>query len=147
MPKHEKGWLMEEELTHSIIGAFFTVHKTLGFGFVETICSRALQVELEFRGHRVARECPVTVIYRGVEVGRQRLDLVVDDKVILESKATEHLQRDFTRQLYNYLKATEFEVGLFLHFGRSADFYRLILTNEQKTLRDRDPANADHPRG
>ena len=135
MSKHRPGWLLEEELTHSVIGAFFAVHNSLGFGFLESIYTRAMQVELEFRGHRVVREHPVTIVYRGVEIGRHRLDLVVDDKLILESKATEQLQRDFTRQLYNYIAATPFEVGLFLHFGRSADFYRMVMQNKDKETR------------
>jgi GxxExxY protein len=137
MPRHNKGWLKEEELTHSAIGAFYAVHNTLGFGFLESIYARALQVELEYRGHRVVREYPVDIIYRGVDIGRHRLDLVVDDKLVLETKATEQLPRDFARQLYNYLKASQFEVGLFLHFGRSADFYRIVLSNDEKGRRDR----------
>jgi len=136
VPKHSNGWLQEEELTQSIIGAFFTVHNTLGFGFLERVYSRALHVELEYRGHRVVRESPVTVTYRGIEVGRQRLDLIVDDKVIVEVKSSEQLPRDFTRQLYNYLKATRFEVGLFLHFRRSADFYRIVFKNDDKERRN-----------
>jgi len=84
----------------------------------------------------VVRESPVTVTYRGIEVGRQRLDLIVDDKVIVEVKSSEQLPRDFTRQLYNYLKATRFEVGLFLHFRRSADFYRIVFKNDDKERRN-----------
>ena len=136
MPKHPKGWLEEEELTQSIIGAFFAVYITLGFGFLESVYARALQVELEYRGHRVVREYPATVLYRGVEIGRHRLDLVVDDKVVVEVKSSEQLARDFSRQLYNYLKATRFEVGLFLHFRRSADFYRIVFKNEDKDRRE-----------
>jgi len=132
MLKDSKCGLIEEEMTQSAIGAFYAVHNTLGFGFLESIYVRAMQVELEYRGHRVAREVPITIVYRGVEVGRHRLDLVVDDKLVLESKSSEKLQPDFRRQLLNYLKATDFEVGLFLHFGRRADFYRVVLENDEK---------------
>jgi GxxExxY protein len=131
MTQHPQGWLVEEKLTQSAIGAFYTVHKTLGFGFLEKIYMRALQVELEYRGHRVVREYPVTIVYRGVEIGNHRLDMVVDDTLVVEAKAVEHLPRGFTRQLFNYLRATEFEVGLFPHFGRSANFYRIVSRNEQ----------------
>lgn len=65
--------------------------------------------------------------------------LLVDHKLVVESKASERLPRDFARQLYNYLKATPFEVGLFLHFGRRADFYRVVLQNEEKPRRDEAP--------
>ena len=112
------------------------MYNTLGFGFVESVYSRALHLELEYRGHRVAREYPVTVIYRGVEVGRHRLDLVVDDNMVVEVKSTEQLPRDFTRQLYNYLKPTRFDVGLFLHVRRSADSYRIVFFNQDKDRRE-----------
>ena len=133
MTKHSEGWLLEEKLTRSAIGAFFTVHKTLGFGFLEKVYSRAMQVELEYRGHHVVREYPVTIRYRGVDIGHHRVDLLVDNKLVIESKATEQLPRDFTRQLYNYLRATPFEVGLFLHFGRGANFYRIVYRNDENT--------------
>jgi GxxExxY protein len=136
MPRHPAGWLVEEQLTQSAIGAFFAVHKALSFGFLEKVYSRAIQVELEYRGHHVVREYPVTITYRGVEIGDHRLDLLVDNKLVLESKATEQLPRDFTRQLYNYLKVTSFEVGLLLHFGRRADFYRIVYQNNEGVKRE-----------
>ncbi len=122
-------YLIEEELTRSVIGAFFTVHRALGFGFLEHVHAAALERELLHRGHRVDRELNVLVQYAGSDIAHQRLDMVVDDKVVLEVKSTEHLHRDAKRQLYNYLRATKFEVGLLLHFGRSANFYRAISTN------------------
>jgi GxxExxY protein len=108
--------LVEEELTRSVIGAFFTVHRALGFGFLEHVYAAALERELLHRGHRVDRELNVLIEYDGAEIAHQRLDMVVDDKVVLEIKSTEHLHRDETAA-YNYLRATIFQVGLFLHFG------------------------------
>lgn len=123
------GGLIEEELTYSVIGAFFAVHRKLGFGFLEQIFAAALELELTARGHRVAREFEVIIKYDGVPIGRQRLDMVVDDKVIVEIKSPERLHKDAGRQLYNYLRATTLEVGLLLHFGREANFYRLVFDN------------------
>jgi GxxExxY protein len=123
--------LIEEELTRSVIGAFFSVHRALGFGFLEHVVAAALERELLHRGHRVDRELNVLIQYDGAEIAHQRLDMVVDDKVVIEIKSTEHLHRDAKRQLYNYLRATRFEVGLLLHFGRSAKFYRVICTNRE----------------
>jgi GxxExxY protein len=120
--------LIEEALTHSVIGAFFAVHRNLGFGFLEHVHASALEFELLHRGHRVAREFDLTIQYAGVEIAHQRLDMVVDDKVIVEIKSTERLHRDAKRQLYNYLRATRLEIGLLLHFGRVANFYRVICT-------------------
>jgi GxxExxY protein len=120
--------LIEEELTRSVIGAFFSVHRALGFGFLEHVYAAALERELLQRGHRVDRELNVVIRYDGADIAHQRLDMVVDDKLVIEIKSTEHLHRDAKRQLYNYLRATKFEVGLLLHFGRSANFYRVICT-------------------
>jgi GxxExxY protein len=121
--------LIEEDLTRSVIGAFYAVHRALGFGFLEH--AAALERELLHRGHRVDRELNVLVLYAGADIADQRLDMVVDDKVVLEIKSTEHLHRDAKRQLYNYLRATKFEVGLLLHFGRSAKFHRVICTSRE----------------
>lgn len=73
----------------------------------------------------------VLVQYDGADIAHQRLDMVVDGKVVLEIKSTEHLHRDAKRQLYNYLRATRFEIGLLLHFGRSAKFHRVICTKRE----------------
>ena len=120
------GGLIEEALTDSIIGAFFAVHRELGFGFLEQIYARALEIELRERQHDVARQFGAIVRYKGIEIAHQRLDMVVDNKVIVEIKSTEKLHPDATRQLFNYLRATTFQVGLLLHFGRDAKFSRVI---------------------
>jgi GxxExxY protein len=83
--------LIEERLTRSIIGAFFRVYRTLGFGFLEHVYIIALERELRARGHRVAREVSVDVMYKGEELCTQRLDMVVDDKVVVEAKSTYEL--------------------------------------------------------
>jgi GxxExxY protein len=70
-------WLMEERRTHSIIGAFYDVYKALGVGFLENVYVLALERELLARKHRVAREVSVPVLYKGEELCRQRLDMVV----------------------------------------------------------------------
>jgi len=100
--------LIEEELTRSIIGAFFSVHRALGFGFLEHVHAAALERELVHRGHRVNRELTVLLQYAGAAIARQRLDMVIDDKVVVEIKSTEHLHHDAKRQLFNYLRATRF---------------------------------------
>ncbi len=118
--------LLHESLTRSIIGAFFEVYNTLGFGFLEHLYSVAMERELRTRGHEVARELSVMVSYKGEELGRQRLDLVVDGLVVLEIKSSEDLPRGARRQLYNYLHGTRLELGLLLHFGPEARFYRVM---------------------
>jgi GxxExxY protein len=121
--------LLEERLTHSVIGAFYEVYNTLGYGFVEYLYLAALERELAARGHYVAREVTVHVRYKGAELGTQRIDMIVDEKVVVEAKSTEQLHRSASRQVYNYLRATNLEVGLLLHFGPEPNFQRLICRN------------------
>jgi GxxExxY protein len=132
MTIRRRGGLIEEDLTHAVIGGFFAVHRKLGFGFLEQIYASALELELTARGHRVGREVEVIIRYDGVPIGRQRLDMIVDDKVIVEIKSSERLHKDAGRQVYTYLRATSLEVGLLLHFGREANFYRLVFENARK---------------
>jgi GxxExxY protein len=123
--------LIHEELTHSVIGAFFEVYHTLGFGFLEHVYSASLTRELRDRGHDVAREVSVPVWYKDDEVARQRLDMVVDHVLVLEIKSTRLLHEGAARQVENYLRATNLEVGLLLHFGPRPQFYRAVCSNSE----------------
>ncbi len=125
--------LIHEGLTRSVIGAFFEVSRTLGFGFLEHVYVASLTRELHDRGHEVGREVSVPVLYKGEEVARQRLDMIIDGKVVVEIKSTRILHEGSVRQVANYLRATNLELGLLLHFGPRPRFYRVICTNS--TLR------------
>ena len=118
--------LIEERLTHSVIGAFYDVYNTLGFGFLEQVYMSALERELRDRSHAVGRDVYVPVLYKGAELARQRIDMIVDDRVLVEAKSTQELHKSAKRQVYNYLRATRLEVGLLLHFGPEPCFYRLV---------------------
>jgi GxxExxY protein len=124
--------LIERELTRSVIGAFYTVYNALGFGFLERLYASALERELRVRGHWVGREVAVNVRYEGDVLGQQRLDMVVDGKLVVEVKSTELLHPSARRQLLNYLRSTSLEVGLLLHFGPQPKFVRVIHTADRK---------------
>jgi GxxExxY protein len=124
--------LIEERLTRSVIGAFFDVYNTLGYGFLEHLYAVALERELLARGHEISRELSVRVHYKDIELGMQRLDLVVDRKLIVELKSTQDLHKSAVRQLYNYLKATNLEVGLLLHFGPEPKFFRVVCIHDTR---------------
>ena len=130
MPRSD---FLHERLTYSVIGAFFEVYNTLGFGFLEHLYVVAMERELVARGHRVAREFSVPVSYKGEELGRQRLDMIVDETLVVETKASYDLHKAAARQVYNYLRATKLEVGLLLHFGPEPAFYRLTCLNSSTT--------------
>jgi GxxExxY protein len=132
--------LIEGARTRSVIGAFFEVYNTLGFGFLEHLYVMAMERELLSRGHRVARQVGVCIMYKGEELGTHRLDMIVDGKLVVETKSTYELHRAAQRQVYNYLKATGLEVGLLLHFGPEPRFYRFVSTNIRS-----DPPGPLHP--
>lgn len=116
--------LLEETLTRSIIGAFYEVYNTLGYGFLEHLYVLAMDQELISRGHRVARQVSVPVFYKRRQLGTQRLDMIVDGKVIIEIKSTLDLHPAAHRQLRSYLQGTKLQLGFLLHFGPEAKFYR-----------------------
>ena len=111
------GKLIGEPLTHSVIGAFYEVYNTLSYGFLESIYAGALARELANRGHAVEREAQVPVLYKGAEVGLQRVDMLVNQLLVLELKSSANLNKEAPRQLLSYLKAKRLEIGLLLHFG------------------------------
>jgi GxxExxY protein len=119
---------LHERLTHSIIGAFDEVYNTLGFGFLEHLHPGPGDRAASARPQR-SREVSVPVFYKGHELGRQRFDMVVDGKVIVEVKSTFDLANAAQRQLRSYLQGTKLEVGLLLHFGPKAQFYRIVSAN------------------
>ena len=121
--------LVDEELTGAVIGAFFEVYNALGHGYLEHIYKAALERELTERGHRVAREVAVTVFYKGEELAKQRLDMVVDDRLVVEVKSRADGPELGSAQLFNYLRATKLEIGLLLTFGRRASFKRVACLN------------------
>ena len=139
MPRHE---LIEPALSHSVIGAFFDVYNELGFGFLEHVYVLALERELTSRGHRIAREVGVQVYYKGEELGVQRLDMVVDNKLAIETKSTLELHKAAPRQLFNYLKATRLEVGFLLHFGPKPQFHRVVCREGRMANSRQDRSNA-----
>ncbi len=133
------GELIQERLTHSVIGAFFEVDHTFGFGLLEPLYAAALTIELRKRGHVVAREVGVRVSYKGDEIGWQRMDMLVDGVLVVEIKSTAELHPSARRQLLSYLCATRLELGLLLHFGPKARFYRVFARHDHQADDDRPP--------
>ena len=132
MMTREKFEGKHSELTGKILGAFFQVHKELGYGFSERVYENALAMLLIEMGLKVEQQVHVDVFYHGRVVGEYIADMVINDTVLLELKATQKIIEDHAAQLLNYLKATSIEVGLVLNFGPSAEFRRKIYDNERK---------------
>jgi GxxExxY protein len=124
--------LIHTQTTHAIIGAFFEVYNELGYGLWESVYAAALEDELHRLGHVVDRERWIDIYFKGKVIARQRVDMIVDQCVVVEIKATESLPRFASRQLLNYLTVTTLEVGLLLHFGPEAKFYRMVSSNRSR---------------
>jgi GxxExxY protein len=120
--EHRLGENMDEEqlngLTEKIIGCAFKVANTLGCGFLEKVYENALVHELRKQGMRAEPQYPIKIFYDGVNVGEYFADIMVDDKVILELKATSEHHEIFTAQSLNHLRATTKPICLLLNFGR-----------------------------
>jgi GxxExxY protein len=107
------------ELTDAIIAAAIEVHKTLGPGFIEKIYENALLIELRLRGHQLERQISTKVAYKGHKVGEHRLDLLVDQQVVVDLKSVEALAAVHAAQLRSTLKAFGKQVGLLLNFNQA----------------------------
>lgn len=106
----------QEELARQFVDAALEVHRELGPGYDELIYENALAVELELRGIPFNRQKTIKVFYKGVEVGEGRLDLLLDDELVVELKAVDELNPRHLAQVISYLKATELPLGLLVNF-------------------------------
>lgn len=124
--------MQDEALTKTIIGCAFTVHNTLGQGYLEKVYENALAHELRKRGLNVVQQAPLHVYYDGVVVGDFYADLWVDERVIVEVKAVSALHKRHEVQLVNYLTTTGVDTGLLLNFGRSVEIKRKFRTYKKR---------------
>ena len=116
----------DDKLTQTIIESIITVHQALGPGFLEGVYRQALLVELRRRGLVAETEYEVVIWYAGVEVGRHRLDILVDSRVIVELKTVEALGKAHYAQVRSYLRATNLRVAILVNFATpKADFRRI----------------------
>jgi GxxExxY protein len=118
------GGLAEEEVTRIIIGVFFELFNKLGAGFLEGVYAAGMAKLLRARGLTVERETAVQVFLDGEPIALQRLDMLVNGRVVVEIKAGDRLAIASRHQLANYLRAARKEVGLLLHFGVRPTFLR-----------------------
>jgi GxxExxY protein len=124
--------LKHEEVTEAILGVFYQVYNELGPGFLESVYLNSMAIALAQAGLHVEKEKAIVVRFRNQRVGEFRADLVVNEKVICELKASSALDPVFEAQLLNYLRATEIEVGLLLNFGPEPQPKRLVFDNARK---------------
>ena len=115
------------DVTATILGCAFEVHKILGNGFQEVIYQRALEEEFNIRGISFSREFEMPIFYKEKQVGVRRVDFLVNDVISIELKAIINLENVHLAQAINYLEAYNIEIGMLLNFGaKSLEYKRLI---------------------
>jgi len=107
----------EERIVHSVIGAAIDVHRALGPGFMETVYERALPIALRARGLPFAQQREIPVTFSGHLLCSHRLDLVVQEVVVVEIKAVKLVRPVHRAQILSYLKASGYRVGLLMNFN------------------------------
>jgi len=110
--------IIYSDLSYEVMGAIFEVHKELGPGFLESVYKKALVLELKNRGMKVDVEKVFGLTYKGKEVGTHRLDLIVEDKIVVELKTVERFAPHHTAQLLSYLKASGHRLGILVNFSK-----------------------------
>ncbi|MBN1517052.1 GxxExxY protein [Candidatus Sumerlaeota bacterium] len=119
------------QITDVIIGSAIEVHRTLGGpGLLESVYEECLVMELHERGMKVVRQLELPVIYKNKSTqSKYRIDLLVEDRVIVECKATSEFNNIFKAQLLTYLRLSKLQLGLILNFGEKAlkdGIYRVV---------------------
>ena len=106
-----------DTLAHRVIGAAIDVHRKLGPGYLECVYEEALCVELALRQMHFARQAPFHLLYKGVPVGERRVDLLVEQRLVVELKAVDRLAPIHLAQALSYLKALRQPLGLLINFN------------------------------
>ena len=106
-----------DQLTQRIVGCAIDVHQELGPGLLESIYESAMAVELEFQKMRFRQQVIVPIQYRGKLIGEHRIDLIVEDAVVVELKNVERFDRVFEAQILTYWRLTKLKTGLLINFN------------------------------
>jgi len=119
------------DIVYDIIGAAMEVHREYGFGISEGVYEEALCIELEDYGYESEAQCDLPVYYKGQLLEKRfRMDIVVENDIIIELKAVDTLLAEHRAQLYNYLRLTKKPIGILLNFGRSVRAEKYIYDSE-----------------
>ena len=115
------------DITYAINGAVFEVNRVLGPGFLEKVYENAVLIELKSRGLKAESQVPIKVLYKEDVVGEYVADILVEERVIVELKTVERLEKIHEAQLLNYLRATGLNIGMLVNFRHTkAEIKRLV---------------------
>ncbi len=127
--RNKSGELLHGNITEKLIGICYEIHNQYGSGQKETVYQNALEEKLTMNKLPFEREVPISIKSEdtGKKLGSHRLDFVVDDKVVVETKAIKFTPVKLEQQLYSYLKNSFYKVGLMVNFGSSRLYVRRII--------------------
>jgi len=114
------------------LASIYSIYNELGHGFLESIYQQAFAVVLVERGVALGEQLPIRVVFHGVDIGEFKADLVAERSMLIELKAMRALENAHERQVLNYVKATNLDVGLTLQFWPATQVRRLVMDNELK---------------
>jgi len=120
--------LEHEELTERIIQAAIAVHRQLGPGFLESLYEEALSMEFRKRALQFDRQCRLPILYDGIEIGFHRLDLLVEDTIVVELKAVKRIEDIHFQVVRSYLKAARLKHGLLLNFAEQKLLIKRVIS-------------------
>jgi GxxExxY protein len=127
--------LKHKDITDKILHAFYKiVYPQLGYGFLEKVYENAMFLALQELGLKVIQQAIITVYFQNHIVGDYCADLLVENAVIVELKATSRITDDHSAQLLNYLRATPYEVALLLNFSPKPEFVLRVFDNQRKSI-------------
>lgn len=122
--------LLYKEISYKLIGVAMEVHRNLGPGFLEGTYQRAYESELKIQKIPFIAQKRIKILYKDIDLGFQVLDLVIDDKIIIEIKAVLEIIPIHQAQLISYLRATKYELGMLVNFGAKSLQYKRILVSK-----------------
>jgi GxxExxY protein len=113
----EEGKMLFQDVTERVIGCAIEVHRELGPGLLESVYQAALATEFFLRGVQFRQQWPLDVIYKGENIGKFKMDFLVEDSVVIELKSVERNDPVFEAQLLSYMKLGGYKVGLLINFN------------------------------
>lgn len=118
------------DITAKVIGCAMKVHQKMRNGYQELIYQRCLIIELNKEGIGFKQEMELPIFYDGIEVGKRRVDFLIENKVVVEIKAVTELTDAYLAQALNYLEALNLEIGLLINFGSKSLEVKRIINNK-----------------
>ncbi|WP_441000351.1 GxxExxY protein [Fodinibius sp. SL11] len=118
-------------MSRKIIRSFYDVYNELGTGFLELVYENSFYILLNESGLDVEQQVPISVYFKGHEVGKYVADLIIENKILIELKSVSSLLPQHDAQILNYLKATDINIGLMMNFGDEPEFKRLVFERKR----------------